>query len=299
MRESLRAHGPTALLALILGVGVVELGMAASSYRSTISDADFTALATALESHPDRRVRLGSPWLDSRLRQHLNSEQRLGLASPDELGGRALFVVVATGEEPRGVQLQGEALSRERFGGLELLTYAGPGPSMSVDWLDADLEISLNGKNCRARKRKAGREWRCGGANIRTDVIEVAYRARRCFSGSTTGGQTLRIAPATTPLGARLLRGHIGFGDFNARLRSDAVADLRVYSGSELRAQFGASDDQGWRPFEVEIENGQKPSVELRISDSGTFGSTGKLESKDRHIFCLELRSFEAREGDE
>ena len=61
MRESLRANGPKVLLASILALGVAEVGMAAASYRSVITDEDFIALAAALEAYPSERVRLGSP----------------------------------------------------------------------------------------------------------------------------------------------------------------------------------------------------------------------------------------------
>jgi hypothetical protein len=291
------SRGPSLLLALVVAVGCVETLAAARAYRSTISESDLETVTERLLELPRQEVRLGTPWLRPRLLQHLPADHNLGLVAADESGLERIWVVVASGQEPVDVDVQGVALSRRRFGGLDVLEYAGPGGRVRNSLVDADeLRVEVDGRRCRNKPAKSGsalaRRWDCRPGGLQSDVVEVAYRPRRCLRGDALEGRTLRLELPAGLESAGTLRGHLGFGDFNSRLRSDAQVAIRVLQGErdELRADFIVSDDEGWRPFELALPAGGPLAVELRVSESGSFDAKGRSVPRPAHHFCFEAR---------
>ena len=90
------------------------------------------------------------------------------------------------------------------------------------------------------------------------------------------------------------LRGHVGFGDYNARLRDDAPADLRVRIDGEEQLRITVSDMEGWRPFAI-ATTPARADVELEITAglSGTWQRTTYGVTVMRTI-CLEARTIGA-----
>ncbi|MCB9567395.1 MAG: hypothetical protein H6710_09345 [Myxococcales bacterium] len=160
----------------------------------------------------------------------------------------------------------------------------------SFDLLDAPgLEVS----DRRARCPRRGGAFTCKSGELRPRFAEIAYAPRRCLLLDLEDGAeaTLRIADAE--LGARL-RGHLGFADFNARLRSDAPLLLRIAVDGEPLADLVFSDRQGWAAFEVPTPPGRHELVFTAIPTlAGTFGDQG-YRPRPAHSACLEARALAA-----
>lgn len=296
----------TALLVTVLGVGALELVASAAAYRATISETDLQDLAKAVTELPLGALRLGTPWLRPRVLQYVNTEHALGLVAPDESGLAKVWVIVAEGQTPTELALPKTPTRVQAFGGLELLEYELDLPLLRVDLLESDaLKVSADGRPCRTKRGKTARakdgqtrsararRWDCRPGELRTDIVEVAYSPRRCLAGDALAGRLIRLElPKVDEPG--LLRAHLGFGDFNARLRSDGQIAIRVMEGDQTRASFLVSDDQGWHPFEVELAGGAPLSIELEPSDSGTYGADGQARPRPPHTFCFEARVLDS-----
>ena len=104
-------------------------------------------------------------------------------------------------------------------------------------------------------------------------------------------GATLEITHPRAQLGAQL-RGHLGFSDFNARLRNDAPALLEMFIDDALAARWTLSDSQGWAAFAAPTSPGTH-AVRLRLTPllGGTWTEQG-YAANPRRTACLELRAL-------
>ena len=96
---------------------------------------------------------------------------------------------------------------------------------------------------------------------------------------------------ATAPLGTTL-RGHLGFADFNSRLRNDAPALLELHIDDTLAGRWTLTDNQGWAAFAARTAPGLH-TVRVRLTPllSGTWTPDGYTQQPARTA-CLELRAL-------
>jgi len=288
-----RAHLLLAALAL---VAAIEWLAAAFAYRSTLSPAAWQQAAAALETIKDP-VLLGTPWLGPLARQHLPT--LTAAAFPPDLHGLPRFHVLGHAGSPRSGAWSSELTDdlgelpppvltgTTDLGPLVLHHYEQPAAATLVtDLLAAPLQL----RDGRAACRLSSGTWTCKHGTAQIRVVEVAYRPRRCLAITLDDDATLEISH-TTPLGT-VLRGHLGFADFNSRLRNDAPALLELFIDDALAGRWTLTDNQGWAPFAAATTPGDhKLRVRLTPLLSGTWTPEGYTPQPPR-IACLELRAL-------
>ncbi|MDC0722264.1 hypothetical protein [Nannocystis bainbridge] len=280
------------LLGLVGLVAAVEWIAAARAYRSILGPADWDAAAAALAAlPPDEPVLLADDWLGPTARRHLLPLQR-SLGRPD-LHGAPRFHVLALGEAlPADLRadlgdLAPEPLGVDPLGPLTLHHFATPSGHVLWDILDQPALLAADRAGpC----RKAQRTWVCKHGRATVRHAEIAYRPRRCLAIDMSDGAALELR-GRVDLGARL-RGHLGFTDFNGRLRNDAPAIVELELDGVPKARWLVSDNQGWAAFELATTPGPA-ELTIRVTNllAGTF-NPGGYDPETRRIPCLDLRAI-------
>jgi hypothetical protein len=180
-------------------------------------------------------------------------------------------------------------VASETIGPVTLTTYAQPHAGEVLDAIDADprrTQVTVDGERCKGQQR-----WRCTLGSVVSQIAEIDYRPRACLAVASDDGVTTRIEAREMTTG-NVLRGHLGFPDFNARLRSDAVAEVAVVVDGAVLGRVLVTDAQGWRGFAVPTEPGvHAVALEITQSASGTWGPKG-YGSNPAHAACVELRAL-------
>lgn len=280
------------LLGLVGLVAAVEWVAAARAYRSRVGPADWNAAAAALAAlPPDEPVVLAEDWLGPLARQHLLPLQR-SLGRPD-LHGAPRFHVLALGE-PLTPDLRAdlgglapEPLGVDRLGPLALHHFAAPSGHVLWDILDHPALLATDRVGA---CRKAQRTWACKHGRATVRYAEIGYRPRRCLAIDVSDGAAFELR-GRVELGARL-RGHLGFSDFNGRLRDDAPAVVELELDGVTRARWLVSDTQGWAAFELATTPGPA-ELTVRVTNllAGTFTPAG-YDPDARRVPCLDLRAL-------
>ncbi len=289
-------------LAVLAGVAALEWIAAASAYRARLTPAVWQAAADALAALPDGEpVYLGTPWLGPSARQHLPPLRGWdSLAAPDLHGVPRFHVLGMAGSPHAGAwsdDLQTDLaelpppqlLASDDLGPLRLHHYAQPAAGRLVtDWLADPAALTL--RDARGPCRLSSGTWSCKQGSVALATREVAYRPRRCLALELDDGATLELS-RRAELGTTL-RGHLGFADFNARLRSDAPALLELFIDDLPVGRWTPTDSQGWLAFAVATTPGLH-DVRLRLTplQGGTWTDQGYTPQARRSV-CLELRAL-------
>lgn len=293
----------SAALLVLAAVAVVEWVCAARAYRAEL-DAEAWARADAALSAlpPDETVFLGTPWLGPSARQHLPALRSWAAIAPPDLYGLPRFHVLGLASAARAGAWSSELttdlgelppprlLGTEELGPLRLYHYEQPASgALLSDWLAEPAALQL--RDDRGACRLSQRTWSCKQARVTLDTLEVSYRPRRCLAIDLDDGRTLEISRPRTLLGA-VLRGHLGFSDFNARLRNDAPALLELLIDEVPVGRWTVSDSQGWTAFAARTSPGVH-DVRLRLTTllGGTWTEQG-YSPQPRRTACLELRAL-------
>lgn len=284
---------------LLIGLAAlagVELAAGALVYRDTIDQADWDALAQALESDESDSVRLATGWLGPRARMEVPSLAQPDSAAAPDLHGIETLTVVGLGEawsDALDRELEGslrpDRVALERNGPFTLARYRfEQAPRTLVDWVTQPPALSTPQGACQGRTSS----WRCKEGTVKLAFAEVDYTARRCFTFALSGGTPLRFHASDMPLGTAL-RGHVGVTDFNGRLRSDAPIRVEARIDGQSQGHFTVTDAQGWRPFVIPTTGGTH-DVEVVLTDTvqGTWGREG-LKPGDGRKVCFELRALD------
>jgi hypothetical protein len=277
---------PAAIVALGL-LTATEWVAAARAYRTTIVPRDWERARTIVSAEPDRWVTVGTPWLDPSIRSEIPmAADPQALGRPDLRGAPERWTVWSAGD-PDAPDAGGEIRERLEVGGLVLTRHAASRERM-LDRLEHD-SLKVRGPQGTCRKRRAAFDCRPG--RVVPAFVEVDYEARRCLSISGIDGSSVTLERTMT-LGDTLI-GHVGFGDFNARLRSDAPVRIELSIDGTPYLRTVVTDEQGWWPFEVETEPGPA-RVELRVLPAlgGRFNARGDYGPTPSRATCVELRSL-------
>lgn len=287
---------PRHLVLGLVGLGVVE-SIATTIAARDPDPAQWTALATALGERGDGDpVLVGSPWLGPLARHHVPDAALLHTLGLPDLYGIGRFHTIAWDDDGSAAflpALEGLPMpvveSSRSFGALQWTTWRSDHAGTIVSDLGATVgraTVRSTSGTCRGRGT-----YRCSEGEIEPRIVEVDYAPRSCLGLSVGDGTTVTMSWPAIELGDEL-RGHVGFGDYNARLRNDAPARIVVRIDGTLVLRQTVTDLEGWRPFAVPTTPGVA-AVEIEVTSalSGTFGSNG-YDGTPTRTTCVEARAI-------
>lgn len=288
------------LLGTVAAVALVEWLASAVVYRPAVQARDWEAVASVVaDLPPDEPVWLGTPWLGPRARMHLPRLARWDAVAPPDLRGAPRFHVLGRDGDAWAPTLEADhedlppaiLVETHSLGALALHTYEQPGAGVRVaSFVDEARALRVESERGPCKGGAGG--WRCDEGRVEVTTIEVDHRPRRCLRLELSDGVPLRVRHPTLLTGD-VLRGHVGFHDFNARLRSDAPVRVRVVVDGRRVAQWLVSDAQGWWPFAVRTEPGTHAvELELSVAARGTW-QRGGYDPGQVHAPCVELRALQ------
>jgi hypothetical protein len=284
---------------VVAALAAVEWIAAFVAYRDPLDDAAWRELGDAIATRDDDApVLLATEWLSPSARMHVPAiADRQSLLRAD-LHGLTRFHTVGLDDWSTLLERELEGLpapvllERSTIGPFVWSSWSQPATGDVLDALvDARLQITSDAGACRG-----GGPWHCNDGEVERTIVEVDYRPRGCLGLEVHDGTTVVVRWPDAELGATL-RGHLGFGNYNARLRDDAPAQLRVRIDGEERLRITVSDQEGWRPFAIATRPA-RADVELEVTAalSGTW--SGKTYGWDRQdpskirTVCLEARTI-------
>ncbi|MFO0632802.1 MAG: hypothetical protein U0168_08130 [Nannocystaceae bacterium] len=292
-----RTRWRSGLAAALGALALIEAAAALWAAREPIGPDDWTALAQAIDARGDEApVLLATGWLGPSARMHVPAIAQLDALTLPDLHGVPRFHVVGLGavwsdalESAREGVAAPRQVATQAIGPFSWASYEGDGARVLTTLTrdGAGLVARTDAGPCRGRER-----LRCDEGEIAPRIVEVDYQPRRCLGLSLRDGTTVTLQWSAVTLGHRL-RGHIGMGDYNARLRNDAPVDVRVRIDGVLVRHATVTDAQGWWPFELPTEPG-RGRVELELVAGLSGGWSGRnYDGTPHRTICLELRALE------
>jgi hypothetical protein len=285
----------------LVGVGAIaflEWILAARSYRDPLDDDAWTALATTIADLPeDEPVVLATEWLGPSARMHVPGMARLEWLARPDLRGWARFHTVGLGD-----QWSNELASdREDLAAPELVEEHAVGPftiatyeQRAAGTIVADLLGTTDGLDvadaigpCRGRG-----DLRCAAGSVAVRTAEVDYRPRRCLALDVRDGAGIRLARRGVTTGD-VVRGHVGFADFNARLRNDSPIALAIEIDGEIAARWTVTDEQGWWPFALATTPGEHDVAFLVDVAVGGIWKGRNHDGGEPRTVCIEARTLQ------
>ncbi len=290
------------IFAALATVAAIESIFAARAYRALLTPAVWQQAADALAAlPPDEPVFLGTTWLGPSARQHLPSLRTAASFAPPDLHGVPRFHVLGLAGSPHAGGWSDEleadlgelatptALGVDSLGPLRLHHYVAASGTLHTDWLATPSALQL--RDDRGPCRLSAETWSCKQGRVEIQTLEVGYRPRRCLAILIEDGATLEVLHPRARLGT-VLRGHLGFGDFNTRLRNDAPALLELFVDDAPAGRWTLTDNQGWVAFAAPTTPGEH-AVRLRLTPllGGSWTEQG-YGAAPRRTACIELRAL-------
>jgi len=291
------------VLAGVLGLAAAEWAASAVAYRDQLDDSDWAAAAEALApvGATAEPVFVADRWLDPLARSNLPILSRIESIAPASLHGARRFHVLGFGGSLWSEELQADlenlgvprAVQQRRLGDLMLTTYELDTDRMLHDFTRDTPRVLAEGAPCGGRGPFRCKQGRFG--RVETKLVEIDYRPRSCFEVDMADGVEATLEfPGVAQ--ADVLRGHVGFTDYNGRLRSDAPAVVTLERSGQRLARWVVTDEQGWQPLTVEVTPSEDPViVRIRTATQGRWERDGYTTAKSRPA-CFELQAF-TREG--
>ena len=297
-------RGTAASAALVAAIvlstlGLVETIVTAQVYQPIATTSQWQKLEKAV-ANSGRPLFVTAPWLSLLVRSNYPKlAERLVADSALRSEEAHYWLLRAHGTSDKDHPEQraldqaswGTPLETLRFGGLELVAFQtrqnrwhnlAPSPAIPDS-------VELDNNSCRLLASR----WDCPGQEISIGWTEVDYEAKRCWRLNLSEPTSLHLQLRAPEIGDNrqlALIGHIGFGDFNARLRHEIAAQVRL-SSQVRETTFVASDSQGWQAFRSPaLEAGESLELEL-LTNSATNSAIGdKHAAHYRPQLCLEFR---------
>ncbi|MBK8240180.1 MAG: hypothetical protein IPK74_32040 [Deltaproteobacteria bacterium] len=282
---------------VLVGAAAVETVATAWFARDPLDDAAWSQLADTIAARDEPvPLLLADEWLGPSARMHVPALREPDALMAPDLHGVARFDVIGLGRDwsdALDVALEGlprpHALARVDVGPFTWTRYEQPAARLVNDLTASAIgrEIATDTGPCRGRDR-----GRCDEGEVGPRIVEIDYRPRACLGMTVKDGTPVTVRWPDVALGDRL-RGHLGAGDYNARLRNDAPIDLVVRIDGELVRRTTIADLEGWRAFEIATTPGPH-ALEITVTAalSGSFTARGYDVTPQRTI-CLELRALE------
>ncbi len=295
------------LLVAVLVVAGIEWIASARAYRSRVGPGDWNlarqAVKKIVQEDPSARVFVAERWLGDAARMQIDELDHPSWAAPPDLRGLDLIYVLGL-DQTWSADLEADLedlgpaskISHQALGNLSLHTYALDAPQEIFSLLEHariknGVEVKVAGRRCR---RAPGEHvsWICKPHRIDLQLLEIDYRPRQCLALHTHDDAPVVVRIPDIELGDTV-RGHLGFGDFNARLRSDAPVRLRLKIDGIEAGNWLFSDSQGWAPFAARVAAPGRHDIEIHLS-APVMGQWTKRGYRIRpsHIPCFEIRGF-------
>jgi hypothetical protein len=299
MLELIRPNSAVILLGLLCALAAIETIAAFVEYRERVHEEDWNQVEGLLAQEPEAPVIVASEWLGPSARMHLPQARRWdSLAFPDLRSFDRFWLLSHARERawqgPLRAELEElprpELMAVHRAGELTLHLYRQRVPAERFSLLESVRSVTTPMGRCAAGRGL----WSCKEGRVSIRTVEVDYRARRCLAVELDDGVMATVDLGELELGPRL-HGHVGFGDFNARLRADPTARVELWIDDDVAGRWVFTDDQGWAAFALALppeEQGPR-KVELRVGTTvgGTWQRDGHVNSPTDTL-CLELRGF-------
>ena len=308
----LNKHPHRMVLVAIVCVSLAETVMTSSRYGGELTTAHWVRVNEALRA--DAALVVGTSWLAPEARMRLDAAATPEASGRPDLRGVTSFdVLLHHREGPSAASRWRPSLSPDSRPRRVSLERAGPllvehwrveRPERIVDTLvhPHALQVKVNRdveRSCRGDPRSG---YTCPGLRgaataVKQQYAEVYFEARRCLSMQLPSAASLSLFRANFERGDRIV-GHLGFEDFNARLRNDGPVTMTIQVEGETVARSTFTNADGWAGFEFSTTPGVGAlSVSLDANAPGQWGSPPeRYERGATRRVCLELRSM--REGD-
>lgn len=289
--------GARFVLPAILAVCLVELLAAGMAYRDRIRSGDWETVESGLEAlPPGEPVFVADTWLGPRARMELPRLRDWDAAAPADLHGTPRYAVLGLSGRADSPALRADRaglpepveIGQEDLGPLTLTHFEQPGaaPVLADLLAPPGLQVEADGARC----KREGNAHRCTRGRIAPQTAEIGYRPRRCVAVDVLDGTTVTLTRKGAQTGPRI-RGHLGFHDFNGRLRSDAPVRLGLRVDGDTVHRETITDAQGWHAFEATVEPGTHDvALELLVTVQGTWAREGLVPRG--HLPCVELRTL-------
>jgi len=285
----------------VAAIAAIECAMAAWAYRDPLDDTAWSALAGAVAELPeDEPVVLATQWLGPSARMHVPALARLEWVARADLRGWSRFHAIGFGArwsdeltaDREDLSAPTRVDSRD-VGPFTITTYEQPAAGILVESLTSPVE-TLVVADASGRCRGRG-ELRCSDGTVALRTAEIDYRPRRCLALDVRDGAALRIERTRVATGD-VIRGHVGFADFNARLRNDSPVAFAVEVDGEIAARWTVTDAQGWWPFAVATAPGEHDvALLVDVGVGGRWNARGYDGAATRTV-CLEARALQEGE---
>lgn len=245
----------------ILGLAVWESAKSIALTRSRIQERDLQAMRETLEK-VSLPILAHRSWMAPNLRSWFpQTAQAQVFAHPDP---QALteFWTIGHRSDPESLEVSQPAQLQEivAHGALVARRWRKPGATSTQVNLGpsavefVDLEARVDQGPCKIKTRSPLHIQCPDQSSLRWEISEINYKPRAClaYRGSQLGAMTISFKLAH-PKRAQAIRGHVGFSDFNARLRSDAALQVTLLEHEQVRLNQPFTDAQGWAAFSVPL----------------------------------------------
>jgi hypothetical protein len=295
--SGIRPNGAVILLGLVCTLAVVEMIAAFLEYRTRIHAEDWDAVREIVSSNDEQApVIAASESLGPAARMNLAAARSWdAVAYPDLRSFERFWLLTHARERPWQGRLRAELeelprpelVKVHRVGELSVHEYRQDVPPERFSLLESIDEVSTE----RGRCSGGGGQWKCKDGRVAVRTVEIDYRARRCLAIELEDGVMATAKLGRIELGDHIY-GHLGFADFNARLRADPVARVELWIDDAVAGRWVFTDDQGWAAFALATTAGEH-ELELRVGTTvaGTWQRDGH-RSSPTDIACIELRGF-------
>lgn len=156
-----------------------------------------------------------------------------------------------------------------------------------------NLRVSVDQGQCRISKTNPLKVRCPDQSSLSWELTEIDYQSRLCLAYRTFSLSPIQIefeVPWPSPESSLL--GHVGFSDFNARLRSDAAVSVQVFGDNTLWIDQPLSDAQGWaalsHPIPAPPPGKSKLAIRARLLLNANRASSASLQRQV--IPCIDLR---------
>lgn len=269
--------------ATLLFLAVWESGTSISLSQARVQKEDIQAMQRALAG-VQSPVLAHRRWMDPNLRSWFaQAAKPLAFANPEPNALTEFWTVghvtdpepLAFGSRARLQQsvIHGSLVARRWTQNEAKIRLATLG--VSPDEI-LDLKAKVEQGYCQIKTRSPLRIQCPDQSSLRWETSEIDYLPRAClaYRGSQLGQLTLSFRLAH-PEKLASIQGHVGFSDFNARLRSDAALALRLQSEEHELLNHPFTDAQGWAPFSAALSQ--------------------EMDASDRFHLTLQLNANQAR----
>lgn len=295
MISSRFARGMLAALLLISGW---ETCKSVALTRARIDEGDLEQMRQAFHQ-VELPILAHRPWLEPRLRSWFSQASQPDAFARPSVQELPAFWTIGHQSDPETQRFAPHAKLREtiQHGALvarkwvqpqTFVTLAGLGRSSLVM---TELAARVDQGSCSIKNRSPLKIQCPDQSTLTWEIGEINYRPRAClaYRSNQLGPVTLSFKLAD-PQAVQRVQGHVGFSDFNARLRSDAALQVHLRADDIELLSRPFTDAEGWAPFSVQLPKD--------VQDSPTFhltlllnASQARSEGLQRRVIpCIELR---------